>query len=56
MFSSAIAGDLVGGPAEEDRHGAADQTLPARVDLVGMVAPVKLLGEERCSSGHYVAW
>ena len=53
-----LAGEagLVGGLAEQDRPGVADQALPVRGDLEGMVPPVKLHGEERSSSGHYVAW
>ena len=47
---------LVGGLAEQDRPGVADQALPARGDLEGMVPPVKLHGEERSRSGEYVAW
>ena len=42
---------LVGGLAEQDRPGVADQALPVRGDLEGMVPPVKLHGEERSSSG-----
>ena len=42
---------LVGGLAEQDRAGVADQALPVRGDLQGMVPPVMLHGEERSSSG-----
>ena len=42
---------LVGGLAEQDRAGVADQAGPAGGDLQGMVPPVMLHGEERSSSG-----
>ena len=44
---------LVGGLAEQDRAGVADQPGPVRGDLQGMVPPVMLHGEERSSSGDY---
>jgi hypothetical protein len=34
----------------------ADQAFPPEVTLRAFVPPVKLHGEERSSSGHYVAW
>ena len=47
---------LVGGLAEQDRAGVADQALPVRGDLQGMVPPVMLHGEERSSSRGLQAW
>ena len=41
---------LVGGLAEQDRAGVADQALSVRGDLQGMVPPVTLHGEGRSSS------
>ena len=55
--SAALSGGgepgLVGGLAEQDRAGVADQARSVRGDLQGMVPPVKLHGEERSSSGDY---
>jgi hypothetical protein len=42
---------VVGGLAEQDRAGVADQARPVRGDLQGTVPPVMLHGEERFSSG-----
>ncbi len=42
---------LVGGLAQQDRAGVADQARPVRGDLQGMVPPVMLHGEERSSPG-----
>jgi hypothetical protein len=42
---------LVGGLAEQDRPGVADQARPVGGDLQGMIPPVMLHGEERSSSG-----
>ena len=39
--------ELVGGLAEQDGAGVADQALSVRGDLQGMVPPVMLHGEER---------
>ena len=47
---------LVGGLAEQDRAGVADQAGPVGGDLQGMVPPVMLHGEERSSSGDYKVW
>jgi hypothetical protein len=41
----------VGGLAEQDRAGVADQAGPVSRDLMGMVLPVMLHGEERSNSG-----
>ncbi len=43
---------LVGGLAEQDRAGVADQPGPVGSDLQGMVPPVMLHGEERSSPGN----
>ena len=43
---------LVGGLAEQDRAGVADQAGSAGGDLQGMVPPVMLHGEERSSPGN----
>jgi hypothetical protein len=45
---------LVGGLAEQDGAGVADQARPVRGDLQGMVPPVMLHGEERSSSA--ITW
>jgi len=47
---------LVGGLAEQDRAGVADQPGSVGGDLQGMVPPVMLHGEERSSSGDYGVW
>jgi hypothetical protein len=47
---------LVGGLAEQDRAGVADQALPVCGDLQGMIPPVMLPGQERSSSGDYGVW
>ena len=47
---------LVGGLAEQDRAGVADQARPVRGDLQGMVPPVMLHGEERSSPGITWVW
>ncbi len=44
---------LVGGLAEQDRAGVADQARPAGGDLQGMVPPVMLHREERSRSVDY---
>ena len=44
--------ELVGGLAEQDRAGVADESPSVRGDLQGMVPPVKLHGEERSSEGN----
>jgi hypothetical protein len=46
----------IGGLAEQDRAGVADQTGPAGGDLQGMIPPVMLHGEERSSSGDCMVW
>jgi hypothetical protein len=43
--------ELVGGLAEQDRAGVADQLGSSCGDLQGTVPPVKRHGEERSSSG-----
>jgi hypothetical protein len=48
--------ELVGGFAEQDRAGVADQALSVRGDLQGAVPPVKLHGEERFGSWNYKVW
>src|SRR5690242_5496141 len=48
--------ELVGGLAEQDRAGVADESLSVRGDLQGMVPPVKLHGEERSRSGVCKVW
>ena len=55
-LSPAVRPGLVGGLAEQDRAGVADQALPVRGDLQGMVPPVMLHGEERSSSGDCMVW
>jgi hypothetical protein len=45
---------LVGGLAEQDRAGMADQPGSFRGDLQGMVPPVMPYGEERSSPGTCV--
>ena len=47
---------LVGGLAEQDRAGVADQALSVRGDLQGMVPPVKLHGEERSRFEDCKVW
>ena len=47
---------LVGGLAEQDRAGVADQPGSVRGDLQGMVPPVMLHGEERSSPGITCVW
>src|SRR5690349_5323144 len=44
--------ELVGGLAEQDRAGVAEESPPVRGDLQGMIPPVKLHGEERSSEGN----
>ena len=44
---------LVGGLAEQDRAGVADQPGPVSGDLMGMVPPVMHHGEERSRSVDY---
>ena len=45
---------LVGGLAEQDRSGVADQACSVGGDLQGMVPPVMLHGEERSRSVDYM--
>ena len=55
-LSPAVRPELVGGLAEQDRAGVADQSLSVRGDLQGMVPPVMLHGEERSRLGVTCVW